>query len=100
MVFVSGIHWSCAQLIHHSHYWSYSETHTQIHYESDPKLSGNPFGSELPTIDSNYLSVLGAHVELSHNWKETYQEWLEVEVFQYPKDWDSILHSPPCCSPH
>ena len=70
------------------------EKFNSLHYESDPELSGNPFGSELPTIDSNYLSVLGAHVELSHNWKETYQEWLEVEVFQYPKDWDSILHSP------
>ena len=70
------------------------EKFNTLHYESDPEQSCNPFGNELAPIDSNYLSVLGGHVELSSNWKETYQEWLEVEVFQHPTNWDNLLQSP------
>lgn len=70
------------------------EKFNTLHYESDPEQSCNPFGSELPPIDSNYLSILGGHVELSSNWKDTYQEWLEVEVFRHPTDWDNLLKSP------
>ena len=54
-----------------------------------------PFGGgELAPLDCNYLSVLGKHVELSDTWKQKYEEWMEVEVFMMPKDWDKLLTSP------
>ena len=33
-------------------------------------------------------------VELSDIWKSKYEEWLEVEVFSNPRDWDAIIASP------
>lgn len=42
------------------------------------------------------MSVLSliTQVQLNEIWKEKYEEWLEVEVFGEPKDWDSILKNP------
>ena len=42
----------------------------------------------------NYLQLLGEDVHLNEIWKEKYEEWLEVEVFGKPKDWDKIIKSP------
>lgn len=33
-------------------------------------------------------------MELSDIWKAKYEEWLEVEVFSNPRDWDTIISSP------
>ena len=44
--------------------------------------------------DLNYLQLLGEDVHLNDIWKEKYEEWLEVEVFGEPKDWDTIIKSP------
>lgn len=35
-----------------------------------------------------------SQVQLSEIWKKKYEEWLEVEVFSNPHDWDKILLSP------
>jgi len=48
----------------------------------------------LAPLDSNYLSVLGQELELSEVWKTKYEEWMEVEVFMMPRDWDKVLQSP------
>ena len=64
------------------------------YYDADVVQTENPFGSELDPIDTNYLSVLGESIELSQSWKENYEKWLEVEVFQHPIDWDKFLESP------
>lgn len=64
------------------------------YYSSEPQVPTDPFGGKLTPISKNYLSVLGEHVPLSEAWKEKYEEWLEVEVFQMPRDWDKILESP------
>ena len=64
------------------------------YYDTDHVLAGNPFGSELEQIDTNYLSVLGEQIELSKDWKDNYEKWLEVEVFEHPIDWDNFLVSP------
>ncbi len=65
------------------------------YYDTDQTSSDdNPFGLELEQIDTNYLSVLGEQTELSKEWKENYEQWLEVEVFQHPIDWDNFLDSP------
>ncbi len=64
------------------------------YYNSDNVESDNPFGSELEHIDTNYLSVLGESVELSKEWKENYEKWVQVEVFEHPINWDKFLDSP------
>ena len=64
------------------------------YYSPEHHTPSDPFGGKLPPISQNYLTVLGAHVPLSETWKEKYEEWLEVEVFRMPRDWDSILQSP------
>ena len=64
------------------------------YYSSEPQVPADPFGGKLTPISKNYLSILGEHVQLSEAWKEKYEEWLEVEVFQMPRDWDSLLESP------
>lgn len=64
------------------------------YYDTDNAQTENPFGSELELIDTNYLSVLGEPVELSKEWKENYERWVEVEVFQHPIKWDKFLDSP------
>lgn len=45
-------------------------------------------------LELNYLQLLGEDIELNEIWKEKYEEWLEVEVFGEPKDWDKIIKSP------
>jgi hypothetical protein len=64
------------------------------YYLSEPQVPADPFGGKLSPISKNYLSILGEHVPLSEAWKEKYEEWLEVEVFQMPRDWDTFLESP------
>ena len=32
-------------------------------------------------------------VKLNEVWKKKYEDWLEIEVFSRPHDWDSILSS-------
>lgn len=61
---------------------------------SEPRVPIDPFGGKLAPISQNYLSVLGEEFPLSESWKEKYEEWLEVEVFQMPRDWDLFLESP------
>ena len=66
--------------------------HFNATYSStEQQVPADPFGGKLPPIN---LSVLGEHVPLSETWKEKYEEWLEVEVFQMPRDWDMFLESP------
>lgn len=64
------------------------------YYSPETQVPTDPFGGKLVPIAKNYLSVLGEHVALSKTWKEKYEEWLEVEVFQMPRDWDKLLESP------
>lgn len=41
-----------------------------------------------------WFYVMIVQVHLSDIWKEKYEEWLDIEVFQMPRDWDKILRSP------
>lgn len=70
--------------------------HFNIGYYSSPEAQtpGDPFEGKLSPVSQNYLSVLGESVPLSKEWKEKYEEWVEVEVFQKPMDWDNFLQSP------
>ena len=33
-------------------------------------------------------------IHLSEIWKQKYEDWLEVEVFSSPHDWDKVLQTP------
>lgn len=64
------------------------------YYDLNQAQDDNPFGNDLEPIDTNYLSVLGENVELSKQWKDNYENWVEVEVFKHPVNWDNFLRSP------
>lgn len=70
------------------------EHFNSTYYLSDPHQNTDPFGGKLTPMDCNPLSVLGQEVQLSEIWKQKYEEWVEVEVFMMPQDWDKILQSP------
>ena len=70
------------------------EQFNTMHYSQESQNQTDPFGDKLTPMDKNCLSVLGSHMELSESWKEKYEEWVEVEVFQIPRDWDKFLESP------
>jgi len=47
---------------------------------------------DMNPVDVNPLSVLGVEVELSDEWKEHYEEWVDKEVIFDPPNWDHVLH--------
>jgi len=42
-------------------------------------------------VDNCIHGVLGQRIELSENFKNNYEKWLEVEVFGNPVDWEQVL---------
>ena len=70
------------------------ENFNAMYYLTEDQQSSEPFAGSLAPLDCNHLSVLGQEVELSDTWKKKYEEWVEVEVFLMPKNWDRILQSP------
>lgn len=44
--------------------------------------------------DAHHDCILNTQIQLSEIWKKKYEEWLEVEVFSSPHDWDKVLSSP------
>ena len=64
------------------------------YYSPEQQSQLDPFGGRLSPMSQNYLSVLGECVPLSQTWKEKWEEWVEIEVFQMPRDWDKLLESP------
>lgn len=49
---------------------------------------------DMTPVDVNPLSVLGEEVELSEEWKEHYEEWVDKEVFFDPPNWDHVINHP------
>ncbi|XP_065915466.1 striatin-interacting protein 1 homolog [Dysidea avara] len=49
---------------------------------------------DMTPVDVNPLSVLGQDVELSEDWKEHYEEWVDKEVIFDPPNWDHVLNHP------
>lgn len=43
-------------------------------------------------VDNCILSVLGQELELSEEFKDNYEMWLDMEVFSNQIDWDQIIH--------
>ncbi|XP_011308613.1 striatin-interacting protein 1 homolog [Fopius arisanus] len=46
---------------------------------------------QLDPVDTSVVSVLGANIELTDEFKQHYELWLQQEVFQTPIDWDKLL---------
>lgn len=46
---------------------------------------------ELESVDTSLQSVLGANVELTDEFKQHYELWLQQEVFQRNINWDELL---------
>ncbi|XP_015609648.1 striatin-interacting protein 1 homolog isoform X2 [Cephus cinctus] len=51
---------------------------------------------ELEPVDTSITSVLGANVELTDEFKQHYELWLQQEVFQASINWDELLDSASC----
>ncbi|XP_063995251.1 striatin-interacting protein 1 homolog [Diachasmimorpha longicaudata] len=46
---------------------------------------------QLDPVDTSFVSVLGANIELTDEFKRHYELWLQQEVFQTSIDWDKLL---------
>ncbi len=47
--------------------------------------------SDFEPVDNCILSVLGQDLELSEDFKNNYETWLDMEVFSNQIDWDQVL---------
>ncbi|CAK9826215.1 Striatin-interacting protein 1 [Anthophora retusa] len=46
---------------------------------------------DMEPVDTSVISVLGTNVELSEEFKQHYELWLQHEVFQRSTNWDELL---------
>lgn len=46
---------------------------------------------EFQPVDNNILSILGQNVQLCPEFKDNYEQWLEMEVFSRQIDWDQVI---------
>ncbi|XP_003706763.1 striatin interacting protein isoform X3 [Megachile rotundata] len=51
---------------------------------------------DMESVDTSVASVLGMNVELSDEFKQHYELWLQQEVFQRSINWDELLDSSSC----
>jgi hypothetical protein len=51
---------------------------------------------ELEPVDTSITSVLGANVELTDEFKQHYELWLQQEVLQTSINWDELLAPTKC----
>ena len=57
--------------------------------ENGDRIDGCEEDEYLP-VDNDILSVLGEKVELSNEFKNNYERWLDREVFSVSIDWDQL----------
>ncbi|XP_059489692.1 striatin-interacting protein 1 [Neocloeon triangulifer] len=50
--------------------------------------------SDFEEVDNCITSVLGKNIDLTDEFKQHYELWLQKEVFQTNVDWDQLLQSP------
>ncbi|OAD53293.1 Protein FAM40A [Eufriesea mexicana] len=55
-----------------------------------------PKDKDMEPVDNSVTSVLGLNVELSDEFKEHYELWLQQEVFQRSINWDELLDPEAC----
>ena len=57
--------------------------------ENGDRIDGGEEDEYVP-VDNDILSVLGEKVELSNEFKNNYERWLDREVFSVSIDWDQL----------
>ena len=55
------------------------------------RYGNNGTDPDFKPVDNCLLSVLGENVELSEEFKNNYERWLDQEVFGRKVDWDLML---------
>ncbi|XP_012351019.1 striatin-interacting protein 1 isoform X3 [Apis florea] len=55
-----------------------------------------PKDKDMEPVDNSVTSVLGVNVELSDEFKQHYELWLQQEVFQRSINWDELLDPEAC----
>lgn len=60
------------------------------------RYSNAPKEKDMEPVDTSVTSVLGVNVELSDEFKQHYELWLQQEVFQRSINWDELLDPGAC----
>ena len=55
------------------------------------RYATNGSDPDFKPVDNCTLSVLGQDLELSEEFKDNYEMWLDMEVFSNQIDWDQII---------
>ncbi|XP_065348182.1 striatin-interacting protein 1 homolog [Cloeon dipterum] len=58
------------------------------------RYNASGLDSDLEEVDNCITSVLGRQIDLTDEFKQHYEVWLQQEVFQTNVDWDQLLQSP------
>ncbi|CAH8539617.1 unnamed protein product [Schistosoma mattheei] len=64
---------------------------TNVDQFNQRRYSDNWFDPEYKPVDNCLMSVLSQSIELSNEFKENYEKWLEEEVFSVPINWSHVL---------
>lgn len=59
-------------------------------FENGDRLGESVEEDEYQPVDNDVLSVLGEKIDLSSDFKNNYERWLEREVFSVSIDWDQL----------
>ena len=59
-------------------------------FDNGERFGDNSEEDEYLPVDNDVLSVLGGKVELSSEFKNNYERWLDREVFSVSIDWDQL----------
>ena len=57
------------------------------------RYGSNGTDPDFKPVDNCILSVLGQSVELTEEFKEHYERWLDMEVFTNQIDWDLVIRN-------
>ena len=55
------------------------------------RYSTNGTDPDFKPVDNCILSVLGQNCDLSDEFKQNYERWLDMEVFSNQVDWDQVI---------
>ncbi|XP_053974419.1 striatin-interacting protein 1 isoform X1 [Hylaeus volcanicus] len=72
------------------------ELRTCVDQFNNRRYSNAPKDKEMEPVDTSVISVLGVNIELSEEFKQHYELWLQQEVFQRSINWDELLDPGSC----
>lgn len=72
------------------------ELRTYVDRFNNRRYSNTLDDEELEPVNNSINSVLGMNIELTDEFKQHYELWLQQEVFQRNINWDELLHPETC----